>query len=232
MSLLINNELIWLSVPRCASHSIENALYNSDLKIQHREFEFANLKPGDEGFIHRHLYLKDLRDLWGYDKKTIRITRDWFERWMSALEHLWTSMIHTGNTPIIKYKDIDNAFIYDTFNKEFANVLYSDNGQSKIFYFLVKDFILLEDNSNSAKTGLLWSQNYWLAGEKKCDYEFDIKEVNKFAEFIEDKYGEKIKINHDNKSTKVKNKIVVDDKLKSHVWDIFESPFVKTNQIF
>ena len=31
MGLLINNELIWISVPRCASVSIESALLNSNL---------------------------------------------------------------------------------------------------------------------------------------------------------------------------------------------------------
>ena len=32
--LLINNELIWIAIPRCASVSIENSLYNSSLNIK------------------------------------------------------------------------------------------------------------------------------------------------------------------------------------------------------
>ena len=31
---LINNELIWISIPRCASVSIENSIYNSSLSIK------------------------------------------------------------------------------------------------------------------------------------------------------------------------------------------------------
>ena len=33
MSLLINNDLIWVSIPKCASISIETALLNSNLNI-------------------------------------------------------------------------------------------------------------------------------------------------------------------------------------------------------
>jgi hypothetical protein len=35
MSLCINHDLIWVSVPRCASKSIELSLLKSDLKINH-----------------------------------------------------------------------------------------------------------------------------------------------------------------------------------------------------
>ena len=34
MSLLINNDLIWISVPKCASVSIETALIDSEIDIR------------------------------------------------------------------------------------------------------------------------------------------------------------------------------------------------------
>lgn len=231
MSLLINDEIIWISIPRCGSHSIEHSLYNSNLKIEHCNTAFKNLKPGDDGFVHEHFKLYDLNGRW-LNKKTIRITRDWMERWLSALEHLWYSIEKSNGTPIIPYEEIDNNFIYQTFTKKFGNELYSDGGQWKIFQYLIKDFILTEEFKMGTRTGLLWSQNYWLNGEKKCNFEFDINDLDEFVNFIEKKYGERLIIEHKNKSKKKPNKIIVNDDLKNHIWDVFESPFHKTSKIF
>ena len=232
MSLLINNELIWISVPRCASYSIETSFYNSNLKIEHYNNSFNHLSPGDIGFVHEHFNLYNLNNRW-LNKKTIRIKRDWMERWLSALEHLWFSIEKSNNrNPVIPYEEIDNDFIYQTFTKKFGNELYSEGGQYKIFYYLIKDFVLTESFKLGTRTGLLWSQNYWLSGEKKCDFEFDINELDKFADFIEKKYGEKLIIEHQNKSKKKTNKIIINDDLKNHIWEVFESPFYKTSKIF
>jgi hypothetical protein len=223
--------LIWVSVPRCASHSIETSFYNSKLKIEHYATIFKDLVPTDVEFKHQHYNLYDLNTRW-LNKKTIRIKRDWMERWVSALEHLWFTIEKNNGTPIIPYKEIDNNFIYRTFTKKFGNELYSEGGQYKIFYYLIKDFVLTESFKLGTRTGLLWSQNYWLSGEKKCDFEFDIYELDKFADFIEKKYGEKLIIEHQNKSKKKTNKIVINDDLKNHIWEVFESPFYKSSKIF
>ena len=230
MSLLINDELIWISVPRCASHSIENSFYNSNLKVEHYNTIFNNLTPGDTDFKHEHFNLYDLNKRW-LNKKTIRIKRDWMERWLSALEHLWFTIEKNNRIPIIPYEETDNDFIYKTFTQKFANDLYSEAGFYKQFYYIIRDYTIPE-NLKEIRTGLLWSQNYWLSGEKKCDFEFDINELDKFADFIENRYGEKLTIEHKNKSKKKTNKIIVNDDLKNHIWDVFESPFHKVSKIF
>jgi hypothetical protein len=230
MSLLINDELIWVSVPRCASYSIEASFYNSNLKIEHYNIDFKDLKPGDDGFKHKHLSLYYLNERW-LNKKTIRIKRDWMERWLSALEHLWGTVEKNNLNPIIDYEEIDNDFIYRTFTKKFGNELYSEGGIYKQFNYIVEDYVLTE-HLKEFKTGLLWSQNYWLSGKKKCDFEFDINELDKFTNFIEKKYGEKLNIEHRNKSKKKTNKIIINDDLKNHIWEIFESPFHKASKLF
>ena len=230
MSLLINDEIIWISVPRCASHSIEYSLYNSNLNIEHFNFQFKGLKPFDLGFVHEHTNLYNMRDRWP-NKKTLRIKRDWFDRWLSALEHIWFSIKRANGVPIIEYEEIDNEFIYQVFNKEFGNILYKEGGQYNIFKYLIKDFNLTEKFKEGTRTGLLWSQDYWLCGEK-CDFEFDINNLDKFITFIEEKYGEKLTIERRNESKKKKNKIIVNDDLKNHIWEVFESPFNKVSKIF
>ena len=44
--------------------------------------------------------------------------------------------------------------------------------------------------------------------------------------------GEKLIIEHQNKAEKKTNKIIVNDDLKNHIWDVFESPFHKVSKIF
>ena len=76
----------------------------------------------------------------------------------------------------------------------------------------------------------LISEKSWKSN-LNCTYEFDIKEIDKFVDFIEDRFGERLIIEKINKSTKRQNKIVIDNKLKQFVWDNFEKRFEKRNQL-
>ena len=74
------------------------------------------------------------------------------------------------------------------------------------------------------------SERFWKSNQK-CTYEFDIKEVDKFTNFIENRFGEKLIIENNNVSTKRPNKIILNEELKSFVWEKFEKPFEKRNQL-
>jgi hypothetical protein len=65
----------------------------------------------------------------------------------------------------------------------------------------------------------------------RSTYEFDIKELHKFEEFIQKRYGVSFKLKHLNSTPKVKNKIVINDELKNHLWNVFEKPFERTNKL-
>jgi hypothetical protein len=76
----------------------------------------------------------------------------------------------------------------------------------------------------------LFSQNHWKENNA-ADYEFDISEMDKFCDFIYDKFGEKLQIKKLNESKPIPNKIILDDKLKQWVWDKFEKRFEKRNEL-
>ena len=68
MSLLINNDLIWISVPKCASISIEHALINADLDIKLlSEYRYSHRTD----LVHGHYRKSQLFDEFGI-KETIR----------------------------------------------------------------------------------------------------------------------------------------------------------------
>jgi hypothetical protein len=233
MGLLINNELIWISIPRCASVSIENALLNSNLSIKQTHIAMQSTT--------RHMHVKkyQLYEEFGIHE-TICIKRDWFDRWISGLYKLFLEInLSNSLTTIIPWENVDNDFIYKTFDTNFAE-LFSINTKENwdnIFSRLIKQPPIDKkyDLSGPGVGGppimsTLFSQNHWKENNA-ADYEFDISEMDKFCDFIYDKFGEKLQIKKLNESKPIPNKIILDDKLKQWVWDKFEKRFEKRNEL-
>lgn len=232
MSILINNELIWLSVPRCASVSIENALFQSDLTIKHVTDVLGNreLSLNNDGkLLHLHYSLDILFDVFG-EKETICIKRDWFERWLSGFNYIWTLIKRHNLTPVIDLNEVDNSFIYNMFNKEFMNDFHSfdNDGLIRCYSKFVKEDLTNQEINPIRLTGLsvLKSQNYW-KNSQKCTHEFDISELDIFENFIKNRFSCDFSIKKDNSNETINNKIKIDDDLKNLIWNLFESPFEK-----
>ena len=228
MGFLINNDLIWISIPKCASTSIQDALENSTLDIKKHNDYFLLPKK------HLHIPLYNLNEEFGI-KETICIKRDWFGRWLSALETLWLAIKHRGQTPIIEWEEIDNEFLYKTFDSEFINNLHNSQDREWCNFRIMKNYKSLPNDTIVGLTNLLKSQNYWKNNEK-CTYEFDITEMDKFTDFIKNRYGVDIELSNINprdklrevtNSKKTKNKIIVNDEFKQWVWDSFEKQYQK-----
>ena len=232
MGLLINNELIWISVPKCASNSIENTLLNSNLKIEKHWRYYKDTRN------HLHIQVDELYEYFG-KKETICIIRDPLERWISSLKTIWLSIAKDGYTPIINWEDIDNDFLYKTFNKTFVNNVHYYETTEK------NNFIIVKDYKGAPKTApnfglisnLMISQQFWKNNEK-CTYEFSINELYKVEEFLYKKYKENVKIpNIDpnykfkNNDMHKKNKIIIDDELRNWYWESFEKRFEKNSKL-
>ena len=225
MSLLINDSLIWVATPKCASIAIENALYSSNLNIK----PYTHLVSGR----HSHVPLDFLKRDFG-NKESICITRDWFEKWVSALSHLWDVL--ENKTPFEltrKWEDIDNTFIYSLFDTEFLNYLHSvnDNG----FTQCLSKLIVNTEDLNARENYVGWvsaliSEKYYKSNSK-CTYEFDIKDIDKFVAFIEERFGVRLIIENVNVSKKRESRLILNEELKQFVWDKFEKRFEKTNRL-
>lgn len=226
MAYLINEDLIWVITPKCASYSIENALQKSNLKLK----RYDNYTK-----VHVHVSLNECLNMFG-KRESVCITRNWFEKWLSALNFIWDNIeIRKQLTPVCKWENIDNEFIYNLFNDEFVNRLYSLNeGSAKECFFKLlkinpKNIINVPEEIYGT-VNVLMPDRYWKSNQK-CTYEFDITELDKFVKFIEDRFGEKLVIEKINSSTKRPNKITINDELKSFVWEKFEKKFEKRNQL-
>lgn len=235
MGLLINNELIWLSIPRCASVSVEKSLLNSNLIIKQTSIDSRNPTS------HMHFKKSQLYQEFGI-YETVCIKRDWFGRWISGLYQLFFQIkLSNIYTTIIPWENVDNDFIYKTFDTDFVNALYVENTENwdRAFLRLIKEPFLRDKKYDFTGTiipdipsilGALLPQNHFKEN-KPADYEFDISEMDKFSDFIYDKFGERLEIKKLNESKPIPNKIILDDKLKQWVWDKFENRFEKRNQL-
>ena len=190
---------------------------------------------------HMHFQKSVLYEEFGIHE-TVCIKRDWFSKWISSLYQLFIWLDRTKiYTPIIQWEDIDNDFIYNTFDTDFANAIYKKDTTNWDIAFLriIKEKSIKEkvydSNGNIMPNvigllSVLLSQQFYKEN-KPADYEFDISELDKFSNFIYDKFGERLNIERLNERKNIPNKIVVDDKLKQWVWDKFEKPFEKRNTL-
>jgi hypothetical protein len=228
MAYLINDELIWISTPKCASYAVETSLINSKLKLQ----KFISTSRPNH---HIHIPLKECLTKFG-KKESICITRDWFSKWISSLNYIWDYIeFDTELRPICKWEDVDNKFLYNLFDTEFLNDLHFTNNAVNL-----KCFLKLLNIENTNITSIppeisnimmtLVSEKFYKSNQK-CTYEFDIKEIDKFINFIEEKFGEKLIIDGSNISTKRTNNIIINDELKQFVWDSFEKRFEKRSEL-
>jgi hypothetical protein len=225
MSLLINDELIWVSTPKSASTSIFNALKNSKLNLKKVNGWTWNQNA--------HLNLDTLKKEFG-NKESICITRDWFDKWISSLNYIWDVIEYmTPFEPICKWEELDNKFIYELFNTTYINTLHMCTNEALLnclhkIILNPNNYTINEYENWFRMMGLLISEKYYKSN-KRCTYEFDIKDIDKFINFIENKFGEKLVLENTNKSTKRENKIIINDELKSFVWEKFEKRFEKRN---
>ena len=232
MSLCINNDLIWVSIPRCASFSIERSLSNSKLDISYYKKSMYFDKD-----IHLHIQTKTLYDYFGL-KKTVCIKRNFVDRWLSGLEHWWFEMGIRNIEPIISFEEIDNNFIYKNFTDSLIDKIYQfeplyvginsniDNEYMDLRNELNGLFSIKKNEKlETFLPMLVISQQFWTNG-KNCTYEFDFENITLFEQFISDRYNTEFKLEHLNKNKKIKSKIIKDSKLENWIWDKFEKRFI------
>ena len=217
--ILIDKRLMYVATPKTATQSIKAAIVNSGIPFE----EFHNyVTPGD---THYHVSLSEMISKWGM-KESFCLERDWFERWFSGFTYIIYGYLHYDNLePRFKLEDIDNNFIYETFTRDFVNTLYSPdkNDLRKIQQVFLHDPGKLE---HPGRVKVLCSSNFWKSG-RKCTYEFNFKELNKVSTFFEENFNCRFKVPNlnDTKSIFRLSNVVINDELKSFVYNRFEKRF-------
>jgi hypothetical protein len=241
MSLLINDKLIWVSIPKNASYSIEESLINSNLKINHSSVFYSikkiNESIGSDRIPHPHVELEKLKVEFG-NKETFCIKREIGDRFKASIEFIFSTIINENkHTPIIPISEIDNNFIYSFFNLENINNLFDTSLQQQKSWFQTYNKLIKEDLKFSdvyydtyQNLGTLLPQNFF-TNSKKCTYEFDISNLDEYVLFMKDKFNVNIKVKKINRSTnKNESNIENNTEFKNWVFDNFEKRFEVNNK--
>jgi hypothetical protein len=191
--MLINNEFVFLPIPKNASTSILYSIikwnipfdfghdgYNKWMESGAKEFKT---------FLHQHFLISFYKKTFP-EKKIIGIKRDASSRFISALKFMVAQCkIHNVN---VKY-DFENLS-EDEIIEIFSNIFFELNEftfytanethphYNPVFRDITKKYI-----SDDANFNLIWllnftSQYYW--GLSECDIIFDIKNLNEFESLI------------------------------------------------
>lgn len=240
MSLCINDDLIWISNPKCASVSIENAFLESGLDIIHYRY-------GDSKKYLKHLHVDLLHLYTKFGKKeTVIIKRNYVDRWISGLQQMWNTYENNGIKLIKDWEDVDNDFIYKMFTDELIDDIHSvhvsdynilnSQGEDEL-NDKIKSIVFKYAKNNNANVSknfypyiTLISQSYW-TNNNKCTYEFDMNEMDKFVKFINERYNVDFNIKKLNESKKIKNNIINNDELRNWIWEKFEKRFESKKSI-
>ena len=244
----LEKNLILLNIPRCASYTTEHAIVKSDLSYQyiisndlnitkdlHATVTIGNSTPtSKEDFYdtlstrvlipHLHPRLNDMYKNFGVHE-SVGITRDYFDKFLSALRYFYDFAI-TSNIPLIRTaEEVTAEFLIEAFNIEFFNI--SENREEDTSLAVRR---LIEPEAIEFATPfnfpVVFNSTKWWTSGQKLTYEFDIKEIDKFKDFIENRYSKEITIVDKNRDTHVDfPNLVIDNKLRDHIWNTVEKKY-------
>lgn len=229
MSILIEDEFIYVAIPKAGCISITNAIIKSnlnyelapDFKKTYNKFK-EEIESKNSRFIigPNHYRLDQLKNEFG-DKKTIAIKRNHLDRFISALKFSYRWFGEKNIKPKIDLNKIDNEYIYKLIDDEFVFLV--ENGE------FVKVLKYFSDDGNFKKKDLEFLFTFIPSSFMKCgydiDYEFDISELHLLENFLNDRYGSNLEIKKLNVSEPNSNGIVKNTELSDFIWDKFEKKY-------
>ena len=226
MPILIENELLYLAIPKTGCISITNAIIRSNLNYElapvlKKEYdkykELIESKNHEFNIGPNHYRLDQLKKEFG-NKKTISIKRNHLDRFISAINFSYRLFEIKNIKPKIDLNKIDNEYIYKLIDDEFVFLVEN--------YDFVKVLKYFSDDCNYKKKDLEFLFTFVPSSFMKCgykvDYEFDISELHLLEKFLNDRYGSNVSIQKLNTTGDMVSGIIKNTELSNFIWDKFE----------
>jgi len=239
--MLVDNNFIYVNLPRCGSTSFHYSCILHDLEIKSLNSEWGkinskiNFKNIDEKDImqlitHGHEELPLLREKFGFQYPIIAVKRDRHDTFYSLYKHI-----------IFDLKRANAHKVYDFFKTE---DLYSNENRLNI----INDFLLknkfIKNPYRRSKLMDLYSEeymvnvinilitpsSYWHNHDKDIIW-FDIKELSLMEKWVSNKIGKEFKLKQVNSSQHIECSLKLDQNFKERynsIYDFYDIP--KTNK--
>jgi hypothetical protein len=148
--MLIENDIVFISIPKCASISVHLAFEKADLKIEPTFKDDANDLFGN-GYVmpsihgkevtytkiktHRHQSISEVYTFLGSKVNTITIKRDYCKRFLSGVYYIFGHWVKEAYGLSYIPNKITNDFIYEYFTDEIIDCIKSMIQNDKNFEF-------------------------------------------------------------------------------------------------
>ena len=250
--MLVDNNFIYINLPRCGSTSFHYSCILHDLEIKSLNSEWGkinskiNFKNIDEKDImqlitHGHEELPLLREKFGFQYPIIAVKRDRHDTFYSLYKHIIFDLkrahAHKAHD-FFKNINLDELFFFKTED------LYSNENRLNI----INDFLLknefIKNPARLSKLMYLYSKeymvnvinilitpsSYWHNHDKDIIW-FDIKELNLMEKWVSNKIGKEFKLKQVNSSQHMECSLKLDQNFKERynsIYDFYDIP--KTNK--
>ncbi len=250
--MLVDNNFIYVNLPRCGSTSFHYSciLHNLEIKSLNLEWgkvnskiNFKNIDEKDimDSISHGHEELVLLRKKFGKNHPVIAVKRDRHETFYSLYKHIIFDLkranAHKAHD-FFKNISLDELFFFKTED------LYSyENRINIINDFLLKNG-LIKNRVKPSKLMDLYSEeymvnvinilitpsSYWHNHDKDIIW-FDIKELNLMEKWVSNKIGKEFKLKQVNSSQHMECSLKLNQNFKERynsIYDFYDKP--KTNK--
>jgi hypothetical protein len=213
--MLVDNKFLFLSIPRCASHSFVVGCGINGIKHNYvsnkATFVYNNINWKNDFYLHDiyhpHESLLELEKKFGNNYEIISIQRNRYNRFISLWNHTLMTLKMSGD--IINFEKMKKLKLDD--------VLYFKSKDLYNFDDLINDFILrnnLSTKNQNLKNNIdiLFSPTSFFHNFDKRIIWFQIGDLKNLNEWVSDKLNINFKIAHINSSKNIKSKIKMSDK--------------------
>lgn len=231
--MLIEENFIFLSIPRCASRAFEVSCINSGIEIRYlnnrqiRKNGYTNNIPN----THSHQSNSDLRARFlSDDYEMISIYREPIERLISAWKYVLGSFMLVDNDVYMRLSEMNNKEFITSFNKSIKSVSeidYEDNKYRSFYRFfgeIIKGVNLDDEKFTNPKKifqYVMQPVSVWTENDVKIRM-FDIKHLGALEDYVKEKTGKDFKMERLNDTKGIITNLVNDDTLREFYFEKFE----------
>lgn len=228
--MLVNNEFLFVSLPRCASTSFTHTCIKLGLTIKHFDSTFDNVTISN--LVHPHERLVNLQKKFGNHHPIIAIKRNRHERFLSFWKQI-IKIMEGRNTLIsnhLKKLTVDDILFYNT-----SDIGTENNKSNLIEKFLLQNDLLKYNPIYLIELlSILYNPlSFWHDNNNGIIW-FDINKTEELNEWVSIKIGKPFELNKINSSDKVESNLIYDEhfiKKYNNIYDYYDINYKKNNTL-
>ena len=235
--MLIENKIIFIGVPKCASYSFRTSCFMNNLKAEYVNESVNNsMRLGVSLNYHHHDPIEPLENKFGTDYPYIAIKRDPVKRFISGWGYFIQKIVDLFPEKTDYFLSLDNDYVISFLKNNVNNcdLLMNKNTIAKVFdNFLLDHNITMEKDwewrKASMRLNTMTSQFAYHKNRPFIKF-FDITNMGELETYMSETFDIDFKMVRENEA-KVVTALKVDEKLHDFVYTHIEPNLTKKSLI-